>query len=163
VVPVVAHTRFTPLSPARYAIQVTVSKATHDKLRQAQALLSHALPSGDVAEVLDRALDALISQLEKRKFGATDRPVRAHGSKSLRYIPAHVRRAVRARDGDQCTYRDEHGKRCNERKFLEFDHIETVSRGGAATFSNLRLRCRAHNQYEAERAYGAGFMRHKRE
>ena len=27
---------------------------------------------------------------------------------------------------------------------------------------NLRLRCRAHNQYEAERAFGAEFMNQKR-
>ena len=161
-VPVSAHTRVIPRSLERYAIQVTVSKATHDKLRRAQALLSHTVPSGDVAEVLDRALDALIVRLEKRKYGATDRPARPGGAKRPRHIPAHVRRAVRARDGDRCTYVDEHGKRCAEHKFLEFDHIETVSRGGDATISNLRLRCRAHNQYEADRTYGAGFMRHKR-
>ena len=28
---------------------------------------------------------------------------------------------------------------------------------------NLRLRCRAHNQYEAERVFGTGFMNQKRE
>jgi len=37
------------------------------------------------------------------------------------------------------------------------------SKGGEATVSNVRLLCRAHNQYEAERAFGAEFMRHKRE
>ena len=162
VVPVSAHTRVVPRSLERYAIQVTVSKATHDKLRKAQALLSHAVPSGDVAEVLDRALDVLIAQLEKRKFGATDRPQAPGASKALRHVPAHVRRAVRARDSDRCTFVDGHGTRCNERKFLEFDHVETVSRGGQAMVSNIRLRCRAHNQYEAERTFGAEFMRHKR-
>ena len=162
VVPVSAHTRVVPRSLERYAIQVTVSKATHDKLRQAQALLSHAVPSGDVAEVLDRALDVLIAQLEKRKFGATDRPQAPGAPKALRHVPAHVRRAVRARDSDRCTFVDGHGTRCNERKFLEFDHVETLSRGGQATVSNIRLRCRAHNQYDAERTFGAEFMRHKR-
>ena len=28
---------------------------------------------------------------------------------------------------------------------------------------NVRLRCSAHNQYEAEQAFGAGFMQEKRE
>jgi len=56
-------------------VQFTVTKSTRDKLRHAQDLLSHAVPSGDVAEVLDRALDALITQLEKRKLGVgTRRP-----------------------------------------------------------------------------------------
>jgi hypothetical protein len=38
-----------------------------------------------------------------------------------------------------------------------------VARGGRATTDNLRLRCRAHNQLEAERAYGAYFMEGKRQ
>jgi hypothetical protein len=46
---------------------------------------------------------------------------------------------------------------------LEFDHILPVARGGESTADNLRLRCRAHNQYEAERTFGAEFMRQKRE
>ena len=35
--------------------------------------------------------------------------------------------------------------------------------GGATTTENLRLRCRAHNQYTAEREFGAGFMEGKRQ
>jgi hypothetical protein len=61
-----------PRSPS-FLVQVTVSKGTHDKLRLAQALLSHAVSPRDVAQVLDRALDALIEKLEKRKFGAASR------------------------------------------------------------------------------------------
>ena len=156
--------RVAPLSPERYAIQVTVSKATHDKLRLAQALLSHVVPSGDVAEVLDRALDVLIAQVEKRRYGATDRPSARprKPSKNPRHIAAHVRRAVRRRDGDQCTHVDDKGRRCRERKFLQFDHIIPVARGGGSTVSNLRLRCAAHNRHDAERTYGAGFMERKR-
>jgi hypothetical protein len=164
VVPVSAHMRVVPLTPERYAIQVSISKATHDKLRQAQALLSHAVPSGDIAEVLDRALAVLITQLEKRMYGATDRPSPQpkRASRNPRHIPAHVRRAVRRRDVDQCTHVDDKGRRCGEHRFLQFDHIVPVARGGESTVSNLRLRCAAHNQYEADRAYGAGFMHHKR-
>ena len=56
----------------------------------------------------------------------------------------------------------ESGRRCRERAGLEFDHIEPVARGGEATAENLRLRCAPHNQYEAERAFGADFMERKR-
>lgn len=38
-----------------------------------------------------------------------------------------------------------------------------VARGGEATVDGVRLRCRAHNQYEAEQVFGAGFMHAKRE
>jgi len=153
-----------PLSAERYAIQVTVPKSTHDKLRRAQTLLGHAVPSGDVAQVLDRALDALISQLEKRKFAATDRP-RANPKRhtfAKRTIPADVRRAVRARDGGQCTFFSDSGQRCQARGLLEYDHVIPIAHEGLATVDNIRLRCRAHNYYEAERVLGADFMAGKR-
>jgi len=132
------------------------------KLRYAQALLSHAIPSGDVDQVLDRALDALIRQLEKRKIGATARPRHGRPSVRRRHIPAETRRTVWERDGGQCTFVGANGTRCDGRRFLEFDHIEPVARGGEGTVENIRLRCRTHNRYEAERAFGAGFMEYKR-
>jgi hypothetical protein len=74
-----------------------------------------------------------------------------------------VKRVVVKRDQCRCTYVSESGRRCEARKRLEFDHEVAVARGGESTVENVRLRCRAHNQYEAERTYGAEFMRRKRE
>ncbi|HYJ31707.1 MAG TPA: hypothetical protein VE326_00640, partial [Candidatus Binatia bacterium] len=161
------------IRPEYYLVRVTIGRATHDKLRYAQALLSHAVPSGDVAQVLDRALDVLIARLERKKLGAarlpkssiqdtevpTD-PVRA--GTDTRYIPTQVRRAAWERDAGRCSFVGLGGHRCESRRFLEFDHAEPFARGGAATVEGLRLRCRAHNQFAAERDFGAEFMRIKR-
>jgi len=175
----------------RFHLQLMIGKSTREKLRYAQALLSHAVPSGDVAQVLDRALDALIVELEKRKLGAgarqqpklgaatslarrlhtpsvgvrsvvTSMAARSRLAARNRYVPARVRRAVWERDGGQCTFVGASGHRCESRRFLEFDHIDPVARGGRASVEGMRLRCRAHNQYEAERTFGAGFMSQKR-
>ena len=153
-----------PLAPRRFALQCTIDQETHDALRYAQELLSHELPSGDEAQVLKLALGALIPQLEKRRFSATVRPHRRPGCRpdNPRSVPADIQRAVWQCDGGQCTFVSEDGHRCQERKFVELDHVLAVARGGEATESNLRLLCRAHNQYEAERTFGAEFMRHKR-
>jgi len=159
--------RLAPLAPERFGLQVTIDRRTHDKLRHAQNLLSHTVSPRDIAQVLDRALDALIAQLEKRKFAATSKP--RHGSasnghsKNPRHVPAYVKRAVWNRDGGQCTFVSESGRRCEARGLLEFDHIDEVARGGEATVAGIRLRCRAHSQYGAECTFGAEFMRHKRE
>jgi hypothetical protein len=67
------------------------------------------------------------------------------------------------RDGGQCTFVSDRGHRCEARTRLEIDHIDPVARGGQSTPSRLRLRCRAHNQFTAERTFGPDFMRHKRE
>jgi hypothetical protein len=161
--PPVPRARVKPLSPQRYAMQVTIGQGTHDKLRYAQELLRHQVPAGDVAEVLDRALDALIQRLEQRKFAATTRPRPRHSATGGRYVPAHVKRAVWKRDQGQCTFVGETGHRCPARGFLEFDHIDEVARGGEATVDRMRLRCRAHNQYGAECTFGTEFMNDKRQ
>ena len=162
-----------PPSPERFLVEFTIGESTHEKLRYAQALLSHAVPTGDVAQIFDRALDALIADLEKRKFGAITRRPSRQGTANQRrrpcttprkrYVPAQVRRAVWERDQGRCTFIGTTGHRCEARRFLEFDHIDPVARGGKATVEGMRLRCRAHNQYEAERTFGAGFMRRKRQ
>ena len=158
-------TRTTPLAPQRFALQVTIDQATHEKLERAQALLRHRLPSGDLAHVLDRALDALLATLAKEKFAATDRPRRSgrrSEARRSRRVPHEVRRAVHERDGEQCAFVSADGARCGERGFLELDHLEPVSVGGRSTEANVRILCAAHNQYEAERRFGRGFMARRR-
>ena len=150
-------------APERYAIQCTVSRATFEKLRHAQELLGHVVPSGELAQVLDRALDVLIVQLERRKFARTDRPRRCRPSESARHVPASVKRTVRERDVGRCTFVSGSGHRCESRTRLEYDHVEPVATGGHATSKGLRLRCRAHNQLEAEQQFGRDFMNAKRE
>jgi hypothetical protein len=63
-----------PLSPDRYAVQFTASAELRRKLEHAKNLMSHANPSGDLAVVVERALDLLIEKLERQKLGRTNRP-----------------------------------------------------------------------------------------
>lgn len=164
--------------PDRFLLRLTIERGTLERLRYLQTLLGHAIPSGDLDKVLDRALQLAIPQVEKQKFGgvrlsktrtSTPDPARrpidsrsAGRRRENRHIPAHVRRAVWERDQGRCTFVSASGKRCGEDRFLEFDHINPVARGGRSTVDGLRLRCRAHNQLEAERVFGAEFMARKR-
>jgi hypothetical protein len=159
----VERARISPLSSGRYEIRFTFGQASHDKLRHAQALLGHAVPNGDIPAVLDRALDQLIAHLEKRVFAAGVRTRPGPGAPKGRHIPAGMRRAVWQRDGGRCTFVSDSGRRCASCTRLEFDHVTPLARGGETSVANLRLRCRAHNQYAADREFGAGFMRRKRE
>src|SRR6266540_6214915 len=160
---VAPRSKLAPVAPERFLLQVTIGRSTQEKLRYAQQLLGHALPCGDLAQVLDRALEALIEKLERRKFAATPRPrPSTRPSPDPRHIPAQVKRAVWERDGGQCTFTSDSGRRCPARTRLEFDHADPIARGGTATVERMRLRCRAHNQYAAECTFGAGFMSEKR-
>jgi hypothetical protein len=147
----------TPLSADRYQIRFTAGAATWEKLRVARDLLRHAVPSGDPAEIFDRALTALIEDLARKKCAAVAAPARrervtAAGS---RHISAKVRRAVWVRDKGCCAFVASSGRRCRERGRLEFHHVEPYAAGGAATVANIQLRCQAHNAHEAVLFYGA--------
>ena len=156
-----SRARIEPLSARRFGLQVTIDQEAHELMVKAQALLGHAVPSGDVAEVLKRALRALVNELERRKFARTRHPLPSRGAPKGRHIPAEVRRAVTARDGARCTFLSVNGQRCPAISRLEFDHVQMVAHGGRATVENLRLRCQKHNLYEAERRLGARFMQGK--
>ena len=67
-----------------------------------------------------------------------------------RHNPSAVTRAVWSRDGAQCAFVADNGHRCTERSFLEVHRIHPHALDGPPTVGNLSLRCRRHNQYEAE-------------
>jgi 5-methylcytosine-specific restriction endonuclease McrA len=70
-----------------------------------------------------------------------------------RHVPAAVKRAVWSRDQGRCAFAGPHG-RCSETGFLEYHHVAPFAAGGATEASNLELRCRAHNAYEATVWFG---------
>jgi hypothetical protein len=146
-----------PLAPERYKLQVTIGSETLQKLHLAKDMLRHALPTGDDAAILDRALTALLDELARRKFGASDQPRPNRGTApGSRHIPAEVRRTVWLRDLGCCAFVGQSGRRCGERAFVEFHHVRPFAVGGEATAANIQLRCRRHNDYEARAYFGTG-------
>jgi hypothetical protein len=155
-----------PTAPERYRVQFTIGEKTHEKLRRVQALLRREIPDGDPGALFDRALTLLLEQVENAKLGVTPRPrssasIRFETDRAIRtpvipsrYVPRSVRRAVWARDKGQCAFVAKTGRRCEERSFLEFHHLEAYAKNGLATVDNIALRCSRHNQYEAELEFG---------
>jgi len=159
-------------APERYRVQFTLGQESHDHLRRLQDLLRREIPDGDPAVIVSRALELLLERVEKQKRGAIGtRQSPAAGSAPLsirpgadsvrwrsvvasRHVPRPVQREVCRRDGDQCAFVSKDGRRCTERSFLEFHHVVPYALGGPATLDNISLRCRRHNQYEAELVFG---------
>jgi hypothetical protein len=147
----------TALAPDRYRLQCTIGGATLEKLRLAQDLLRHAIPSGDEAAILDRAFTALLVELARTRFAAVDNPQPPRGTApGSRHVPADVKRAVWVRDLGRCGFVGTDGRRCNERAFVEFHHVRPYAAGGEATVDNIELRCRRHNGYEARTFFDKG-------
>ena len=119
------------------------------------------MPNGDPAVIFDRALTLLLAQLERKTLAQTDRP-RASGkaNPAARHIPAAVKRAVWARDEGRCAFVGSAG-RCTATRYLEFHHVVPFAEGGPTAASNLQLRCRTHNAYEAEMRFGRRCVRER--
>ncbi len=143
-----------PLGHRCYKIQFTASQEFCDKLREAQALLRHQLPGGDLAQVIDRALSLLLAETRRRKFAETSRPrSRSEDRTSLasRHIPAAIKRAIATRDGGRCVFVGRNGRRCQSADFVEFHHLDPWASSKYHSVEGIELRCRAHNQYAADR------------
>ena len=147
--------------------------------------MRHQVPNGDLAAVLNFALDALLKQRKQQKFAATNRSTKVEdgpvvqnqhvltpaptptittprASLRTRHIPNAVKREVWARDGRRCTFVDAQGNRCTATTLLELHHETPFAEGGLHTAANLHVRCRGHNAYAADHDFGAAFMAQRR-
>ena len=156
-----------PLSADTFKIQFTGSRAFRDKLRQAQDLLRHRVPNGDLAQVFEKALDVLIAKVLKERFAVGRKPRRPSVpgpvASDSHDAPDPTKREVYERDEGRCAFVDESGNRCPARGFLELDHIDGYARTHVHDADRSRLLCRTHNQLLAEQLYGRVFMERLRQ
>ncbi len=156
-----ARARVEPLSATSFRVEFTASAALRDKLEHARNLLSHAVPSGDLAALIERAIDELIAVETKRRSGAGKPRKHRETRAGSRHVPVEVQRAVRERDEDQCTFVDAEGRRCSEKRFLTIEHIDPYALGGPTTVENCCLLCSAHNAYQARQVFGGEHVARK--
>jgi hypothetical protein len=150
----------TPLSSDRYKLQVTIDGETLEMFHLAKDMLGHAIPEGDPAAILNRAFKALLTDLGRKRFAETSRPRAPRTGKASGRTPsAAVKRAVWVRDLGRCAFVGGSGHRCNERRFVEFHHVDPYALGGEATLDGIQLRCRRHNDYEGRLYFGTGRRR----
>ncbi len=90
-------------------MEFTANQELHDKLRVAQDLLRHRIPDGDLACIVERALDLLIDHVKKERFGVGRKPRQPSAvaimqeEASSRHIPDAIKRKVYQRDRGRCS------------------------------------------------------------
>ena len=78
-----------PVTTEAYRLHVNLNASDYALLREAQDLLSHRLPQGEVGKVIGMALASLVDQLQRRKHG---RLKEAAPSKARAHDPAVPRK-----------------------------------------------------------------------
>jgi hypothetical protein len=136
----------------RTEIKLFIDNETLEALSRLKEIWSHAMPHANLADVIKRTAQESVERHDPvRKAARQEAKAKSDAKCDAK---SAVKREVRHRDGDQCTFVDAAGKRCESRHFLEEDHILPKAMGGGYTVENIRLRCRAHNQRHAIECYG---------
>jgi hypothetical protein len=139
--------RFDPAEKAKaksVILKPAISKPLSSKALSSEALSSKASSTGPVSLKSTTDIGEEPSIYTKPASDFPDEPP-PWGERVP--IPEAIRRSVWLREEGKCGHRDpKTGRICESRHFLEIDHIRPVSKGGGNEPSNLRLRCRGHNQ-----------------
>ena len=134
------------------------------KLEELKNFWSHSDAGASRAELLEKALDQVLAAEKKKRFGKVqqEKPEAENpeAEKSqqpkpkqsdTRNFSALDRQKIWRRARGQCEFVSKQGRRCDARSTLQVDHWVPFSHGGASTYENGRLLCRAHNNARVER------------
>ena len=140
-----------PLSAERAMFSFTGSEELRRVFERCRDLMWHKFPDGRYEDVF-LELGKHYLKLKDPELLPDSRP-KAPRVVETRFIPRWIKSKVYRRDGGRCVYVSPEGRRCEARHSLEYDHILPWARGGRSDDpANIRLLCRAHNQWAAEKA-----------
>ncbi len=158
----VPHEKLKAIDSETYELRIALPRAVQQKLEKLKMLMGAEKAHVQTIDALDSALDIAIQSYEKKhkaselKVSATKVPALGKIKKTgSQYISVHTKRQIWKKDHGKCSFVDPISKhRCNSRFRLEIDHIMPKALGGSNEPTNLRLVCRAHNQWAAIKQLG---------
>lgn len=140
-----------PLGNDRWLFSFEAGADLKTAAERARDLSRHRFPDGRLEHVLAEGLILLLERIDRELKKPAKRP--QDGVANPGNLPEWVRDEVYKRDGGRCVWPVGDGNVCGSTAWLEFDHMVPRAMGGTNDPSNVRVLCRAHNQYSA-RALG---------
>jgi len=120
--------------------EISLTKTQWAKITRMRELLSHSVPSGDWATLLEYLSDKVIQQ----KTASVN-----NGNKSDTAKPAslyQLKKQILSQDHG-CQYKSKDGKVCGSRWAIQSDHFQPKWAGGKDVPENLRPLCGKHNRH----------------
>lgn len=143
--------KIVPRSPERVLFSFTGSEELRRVIFRCRDLMWHKHPAGRLEDVV-LELGKYYLKLKDPELLPLSVPKAARPVET-RAVPRWVRSAVYRHDEGRCVFTSVEGRRCEARHALEYDHIRPWARGGKSDDpTNIRLLCRAHNQWAAKAA-----------
>ena len=143
--------RILPRAPERFQFSFTGSEVLRTVIERLKDILSNKYPEGHLEDILLEVGKAYLQRKDPELLPPSKpKPSRAT---QTRTVPRWVRSIVYRRDEGRCVFQSAGGRRCEARRSLEYDHVRPWARGGTSDDpKNIRLLCRAHNQWAAREA-----------
>ncbi len=82
---------------------------------------------------------------ESRDYSTKKTDMNSLRAPARRALPTETRKKL-LHSGAVCEHRYSNGTQCSNRKFLQIDHIHSLSRGGTHDLRNLQVLCGLHNR-----------------
>lgn len=131
-------------------LRLPLSSELLGKLKKLQALTGKS----SCTELLELLVDEALKKKDPKHNPRLKDPVAPFEVKT-RAASVPLKRLIQKRDRYQCTWvHEKSGKRCEATKYLELDHIQPWSLGGATSAENLRLLCTAHHGLVTTQLFG---------
>lgn len=111
---------------------------------------------------LDEVIAQLCSDFLKKEAKAPITLIDQGNPKTLklsRYIPLKIKKEVAKRADNRCEFTTSDGKRCTSTYKLEYAHTIPFAQGGKNTQANLKMNCKAHNNFDAITIFGMNKMK----
>ncbi len=125
----------------RIQISYSVTEDEFKELERAKDLMSQKLGrTATTNDVCVRAVKTLLQKIDPLEKSCL---VQTAGTINL---TVKLKRKVHHNHNSQCTYRDESGKRCTQRRHLDIHHITPTSLGGTNDENNLTIFCSGHHR-----------------
>lgn len=146
--------RIRPMAKNISELKVPVDNETEENLSVLKEILSQKL--GKPATLSD--VVAWAAKVTREKFDPVKKAIRSEfrtvssGNRKTSIpkpgrhaIAASIRHEVVRKTGMQCDYKSSDGRRCLQKRWLQFHHLIPVANGGLNTAQNLRLLCNQHH------------------
>lgn len=125
------------------------------KLNKVRDLTSHSNFSASLADLIEKMADEFIKRHDPMEKKLRAIKTEASSATDVKPSIATLRNRVFQLDGQRCSFKDHRsGKTCGSTFQLEIDHIMPKALGGKDELENLRVYCRAHNQFAAQQTFG---------
>ena len=161
-----------PACPEIFNFRFSGDRDFKDKFDRVAEVLGVQNGQKHMAKIIETAFDITLEKKDpkkklerrrKRRRGAkvtsrSNEVVKKDEPAKSRYVAPEVSERVHERDGYQCIYQGQDGRRCTARVGLHLDHKDPFGIFHSNDESIIRLLCPAHNLLEAERVYGPAFI-----